>query len=35
MKRTIAVVSMLFVVTGMMFAHGKEKHLMGTVTSIS
>jgi len=35
MKRTIAVVTLLFALTLMALAHGKEKHVMGTVTSIS
>ena len=35
MKRTIAVVTVLFALTLMALAHGKEKHVMGTVTSIS
>src|SRR6202795_1773683 len=35
MKRTIAVVSLLFALSVMAHAHGKEKHVMGTVTSIS
>ena len=35
MKRTIAVVALLFTVSLIAFAHGKEKHVMGTVTSIS
>lgn len=35
MKRTVAVVSLLFALSLMVLAHGKEKHLMGTVTSIS
>jgi hypothetical protein len=35
MKRTIAVVTLLFALTLMALAHGKEKHVMGTVTRIS
>jgi len=35
MKRTIAVVAMLFTLTLMALAHGNEKHVMGTVTNIS
>src|SRR5260370_13227197 len=35
MKHTIAVVTLLFALTLMALAHGKEKHVMGTVTSIS
>jgi len=35
MKRTIAVVVLLFALSVMALAHGKEKHVMGTVTSIS
>ena len=35
MKRTIAVIALLFALSVMALAHGKEKHLMGTVTSIS
>ena len=35
MKRTIAVVTLLFALTLMALAHGKENHVMGTVTSIS
>src|SRR5712691_6004885 len=35
MKRTLAVGSLLFVMSVMALAHGKEKHVMGTVTSIS
>ena len=35
MKRTIAVVALLFALSVMALAHGKEKHVMGTVTSIS
>ena len=35
MKRTIAVVALLFALSLMAVAHGKEKHVMGTVTSIS
>jgi hypothetical protein len=35
MKRTVAVITLLFVLSVMALAHGKEKHVMGTVTSIS
>ena len=35
MKRTIAVVTLLFALSLMAVAHGKEKHVMGTITSIS
>ena len=35
MKRTAAVVTLLFALSLMAIAHGKEKHVMGTVTSIS
>jgi hypothetical protein len=35
MKRTIAVVTLLFALSVMALAHGKEKHVMGTVASIS
>src|SRR5438128_1742361 len=35
MKRTIAGVTLLFALSLMAVAHGKEKHVMGTVTSIS
>ena len=35
MKRTLAVVALLFAISIMAFAHGKEKHVMGTVTGIS
>ncbi|SRR6266568_3989208 len=35
MKRTVAIVTLLFAVSLMAFAHGKEKHVMGTVTGIS
>jgi len=35
MKRTAAAVTLLFALSLMAFAHGKEKHVMGTVTSIS
>ena len=35
MKRTITVTALLFVLSMMALAHGKEKHLMGKVTSIS
>ena len=35
MKRTLAVVALLFAISTMALAHGKEKHVMGTVTGIS
>ncbi len=35
MKRTVAVVALVFAFSFMALAHGKEKHVMGTVTSIS
>ena len=35
MKRTVAVVTLLFVVSLIALAHGKETHVMGTVTTIS
>jgi hypothetical protein len=35
MKRTIAVVTLLFTLCLIALAHGKEKHVMGTVTNIS
>ena len=35
MKRMIAVVSLVVAFSLMAFAHGNEKHVMGTVTSIS
>ena len=35
MKRTVVVVALLFGLSGMALAHGKEKHVMGKVTSIS
>ena len=35
MKCTLAVVALLFAVSIMALAHGKEKHVMGTVTGIS
>ena len=35
MKRTLAVVALLFAVSIIALAHGKEKHVMGTVTGIS
>jgi len=35
MKRTVAIVTLLFAVSQMAFAHGKEKHVMGKVTNIS
>ena len=35
MKRTVAVVALLLAFSVLALAHGKEKHVMGTVTSIS
>lgn len=35
MKRTVAVVSLLFVLSVIALAHGKEKHVMGTIASTS
>src|SRR6266849_1528672 len=35
MKRIVTVVALLFALSLMALAHGKEKHVMGTVTSIS
>lgn len=35
MKRTVAVVALLFALSVMALAHGKEKHVMGKVTSTS
>src|SRR6266571_5335953 len=35
MKHTVAIVTLLFALSLMALAHGKEKHVMGTVTSIS
>lgn len=35
MKRTIAVIALLFTLSLMALAHGNEKHVMGTVTNIS
>ncbi len=35
MKRTIAVVALLFAISVMALGHGNEKHVMGTVTGIS
>src|SRR5436309_15553996 len=35
MKRIVAVVTLLFAFSLMALAHGNEKHVMGTVTSIS
>jgi hypothetical protein len=35
MKRIVAVVILLFALSLMALAHGKEKHVMGKVTSIS
>jgi hypothetical protein len=35
MKPAIAVLTLLFALSLMAFAHGKEKHIMGTVTNIS
>jgi cell division protein FtsL len=35
MKRIVAVVTLVFALSLMALAHGKEKHVMGTVTSSS
>ena len=35
MKRIVAVVTLLFALSLIALAHGKEKHVMGTVTNIS
>jgi hypothetical protein len=35
MKRTVAVITLLFTLSLMALAHGNEKHVMGTVTNIS
>lgn len=35
MKRTVAVVALLFALSVIALAHGKEKHVMGKVTSTS
>ena len=35
MKRTVAVITLLFALSGIALAHGKEKHVMGTIASIS
>jgi len=35
MERTVAVVTLLFALSVMVLAHGKEKHVMGKVTSTS
>ena len=35
MKRTAAVVALLFALSAMALAHGKETHVMGKVTNIS
>ncbi len=35
MKRTVAIVALLLTLSLMALPHGKEKHVMGTVTSIS
>jgi hypothetical protein len=35
MKRSVAVVALLFTLSLMALAHGNEKHVMGTVTHIS
>ena len=35
MKRTVAVLALAFALSAIAFAHGNEKHVMGTVTSIS
>jgi len=34
MKKPVAVLTLLFALSVMVLAHGKEKHVMGTVTSI-
>jgi hypothetical protein len=35
MKRTISVFALMLALSAIVFAHGNEKHVMGTVTSIS
>jgi hypothetical protein len=35
MKRTVAVFALALAISAIAFAHGNEKHVMGTVTSIS
>lgn len=35
MKRTILLIAMAVVVAGAAFAHGKEQHVMGTVTAMT
>lgn len=35
MKRTIAVLALLFILSSVVFSHGTAKHVMGTVTRIS
>ncbi len=35
MKRTVAVFALALALSAIAFAHGNEKHVMGTVTSIS
>ena len=35
MKRTVAVVALLFALSAIALAHGKEKHVMGKVTNTS
>ncbi len=35
MKSTIAAIALLLAVSAIAFAHGNEKHVMGTVTNIS
>jgi hypothetical protein len=35
MKRTVAVLTLLLAVSAVALAHGNEKHILGTVTSIS
>ncbi len=35
MKRTVAVVALLFALSVIALAHGKEKHVMGKVTNVS
>jgi hypothetical protein len=34
-KRTVAFLALLFTLSALAFAHGNEKHVMGTVTEIS
>jgi preprotein translocase subunit YajC len=35
MKRTVSVFALMLALSAIAFAHGNEKHVMGTVTSIS